>query len=73
MTIPKFMAISIGLKLKNEEKDKLFRVTFPELLLLNEMLNDHMNIIRANISLYDNGLPLLKKKKKRKKKTTKSK
>ena len=65
-TIQVFMAISIGLGLNVDEADKLFYVAFPEILLLREILNYHMTIIRANILLYENGRPLLKKRKRRK-------
>ena len=63
-----FLAISIGLELNNDEADKLFRVAFPEFLLLKEILNEHMTIVKANILLYENGLPLLEKRKRRKSK-----
>jgi len=58
-TLKVVMAISLGLGLDRSEANDLLFSAFPEVEVWGELLDERLNITRANIILYELGLPLL--------------
>ena len=58
-TFKTVIAVSVAFGLDSAATKKLLDVVFPELPLLKQILDQHMNIVQANELLYDNGCPLL--------------
>ena len=59
-----FIAVCVGLKLTPAEKDKLYAVAYPEMALLDEVLEKHMDIVSAEDFLNDHGCSIWEKQKK---------
>ena len=62
-----FIAVCVGFRLTPDEKDKLYKVTYPEMESLNEVLEKSMDIVSAEDFLNERGCTLWEKQKREEK------
>ena len=59
-----FIVVCVGLRLTPAEKDKLYAVAYPEMALLDEILEKRMDIVSTEDFLNDHGCSIWEKQKK---------